>query len=220
MLGAFAKAFGQLGDRRIVRVLVTGIALALAVFAGLWTAVSFVLTRTQLFETVWLDAAVSVLGGLATLVLSWLLFPAVVSATIAILLDGVAAAVEARHYPGREPPRTQTLAEIILGSARFLALLVALNVVALAFLAVPPLFPFVFLAINGYLLGREYFELVAVRRMAPASAEALRRAHRWRVTAAGVLIALLLTVPLANLVAPIVGTAAMVHIFEEMRRAG
>ena len=108
--------------------------------------------------------------------------------------------------------------KILAGSARFLAIVVALNLVALVFLLVPPLFPFVFYGINGYLLGREYYELVALRRLSPQAAHALRRAHAGRVSAAGVAIAFLLTVPFVNLVAPIIGTAAMVHLFEDQRR--
>lgn len=217
MFSAFVKAVGQLGDRRILRLVLGSVALSAAVFAALWGTVTYLLRHTRLFETTWLEWGIDALGGAATLALSWLLFPAVVSVTIAFFLDGVAAAVDARHYPGRDAPRRQTVAEIVAGSARFVVVLVALNLLALGFLVVPPLFPFVFLAINGYLLGREYFELVALRRLSPTAAEALRRAHVWKVTAAGVVIAMLCTVPLANLVAPIVGTAAMVHIFEGVR---
>lgn len=219
MLAAFVKAFGQLDDPRILRLVLGGVVLSAAVFAGLWAAVSTLLIGTRLFEAVWLDTAVDVLGGLATLAVTWLLFPAVVSTTIALFLEGVAGAVEARHYPGRGPARAQGVAGIIAGSARFFAVLVVLNLVALAFLLVPPVFPFVFYGINGYLLGREYFELVALRRLSPEAADALRRAHGRRVTTAGVAIAVILTVPLVNLVAPIVGTAAMVHLFEDLRRA-
>lgn len=220
MLAAFVKAFGQLDDPRILRLVLGGVGLSAAVFLGLWGLVSYLLVRTRLFEAVWLDTAVDVLGGLATLAVTWLLFPAVVSTTIALFLEGVADAVEARHYPGRGAARSQTIAEIVAGSARFAAVLVVLNLVALAFLLVPPLFPFVFYGINGYLLGREYFELVALRRLSPQAAHALRVAHAGRVSAAGVAIAVVLTVPLVNLVAPIIGTAAMVHLFEDLRRTG
>lgn len=218
MLSAFVKAIGQIGDPRIVRVLFGAVALSIAVFIGLWVAVSYLLNHTRLFEMAYLNTAIDVLGGLATLVVSWILFPAVASTAVGFFLEGVAAAVDARYYPWRGEPRRQTVVEVVLGSVRFVAILVVLNLLALGFLLVPPLFPFVFFAINGYLLGREYFELVALRRLAPEQAQSLRRAHLWKVSAAGVVIAVLLTVPFANLVAPVVGTAAMVHIFEELRR--
>ena len=71
---------------------------------------------------------------------------------------------------------------------------------------------------NGYLLSREYFELVALRRIGPVEARALRKAHRGRLFVAGVIITLLLTVPGVNLLAPVVATAAMVHLFEDCRQ--
>jgi uncharacterized protein involved in cysteine biosynthesis len=92
-----------------------------------------------------------------------------------------------------------------------------LNLILLLFLLIPPVFPFVFYGVNGYLLGREYFELVAARRLDPAEARSLRRRHGRTLFIAGVLIAFLLTIPFVNLVAPLVGTAAMVHLFETIR---
>jgi uncharacterized protein involved in cysteine biosynthesis len=95
--------------------------------------------------------------------------------------------------------------------------MVALNLVILVFLPFAPIFPFVFYGVNGYLLGREYFELVAMRRAPSAEASALRRRHRLQAFATGLVIAALLTVPFINLLAPLLGTAAMVHVFEGLR---
>ena len=94
-----------------------------------------------------------------------------------------------------------------------------LNIVLLPFLLIPPVFPFVFYGVNGYLLGREYFELVALRRLGAREARALRLARRGPLILAGALVAVLLTIPVVNLVAPVVATAAMVHLFEAWRRA-
>jgi len=68
-----------------------------------------------------------------------------------------------------------------------------------------------FYAINAYLLGREYFELVVLRHLAPVKARQLWRAHRLQLFVAGLLIAGLLTVPLLNLAAPLLAAAFMVH---------
>lgn len=213
MLSAFERAFGQLRDPRIIRVLAISLALSAALFVALWIGIGFLLTQTSLFEIGWLDTAIDLLGGLATALLTFLLFPAVASATAGFFLDGVAEAVEARHYPGVGPARRQALAEVLLTSAKFLCVLVVLNLAMLVFLPFAPIFPFVVYGVNGYLLGREYFELVAARRMEPSRVGALRHAHRLTVLAAGVVVAGLFTLPVANLAAPVIGTAAMVHIF-------
>jgi uncharacterized protein involved in cysteine biosynthesis len=215
---AFAKAVGQLTDPAMRRVLFISVGLSLLAFLCVWIAVGWALTHFTLFQTGWLEAAIDVLGGLATLAVSWFLFPAVVSTTTGFFLDGVAETVEHRHYPLLPPARTQPLTEVLASSAKFLAVMLLLNIIVLLFLLLPPVFPFVFYSVNGYLLGREYFEVVAARRLDPRAARALRRRNARTVFAAGVLLALLLTVPVINLLAPLLGTAAMVHLFVKMQR--
>ena len=217
MLAAFVKAIEQLGDPAIRRVLWISVGLSLLVFALVWTGVGYLLSRTTFFQIGWLDTAIDVLGGFATLAVSWLLFPAVVSTTTGFFLEGVADAVERRHYPNLPPPRSQPLEEVVASAVKFFGLMLLLNLILLPFLLIPPVFPFVFYGVNGYLLGREYFELVAARRLDPIEARSLRRRHGRTLFIAGVLIAFLLTIPFVNLLAPLVGTAVMVHLFETMR---
>ncbi len=219
VIGAFGKAIGQLGDPAIRRVMWLSIAVSLGVLVALWAGVGFLLTETTLFQTGWLDRAIDILGGVATLAISWFLFPVVISAFIGLVLERVAEAVERRYYPALPPAREIPTGEAVGGSLRFLAITVALNLVVLVFLIVPPVFPFVFYAVNGYLLSREYFEVVAARRMTGPAASELRRRHMGRLFVAGVAVAFLLTVPIVNLLAPIIGTAAMVHIFQNIRPA-
>jgi Uncharacterized protein involved in cysteine biosynthesis len=216
VLMAFVKAVEQLRDRALRRIVWLGLLIATAVFALLWGGVYVLLTHTTFFQTGWLDTVVDVLGGVATLALTLLFFPAVVTSIMGVFLDDAAAAVEKRHYPHLPLPRTQSIQETILNSLRFLAVTVGLNLVSLLFLLVPPLFPFVFYGINGYLLGREYFEVVGLRRLDPAAATRFRRNHQLKVFLAGLVIALLLTLPIVNLLAPVIGTAAMVHTFHSM----
>ena len=218
MLAAFAKAFAQIVDSDTRRALWISIAIAVLIFLGLWTLVGYILVGTTFFQIGWLDAAIDLLGGLATLVVTWLLFPAVLSACIGLFLERIAEAVERKHYPSLPPVRNVPVREIIVSTVRFLAVLIVCNLVILVFLPFPIFFPFVFYAANGYLLGREYFELVALRRADIAEVRALRDVYRGRLFVAGVVVAVLLTVPVVNLLAPIVGTAAMVHLFVAWRQ--
>ncbi len=217
MIKAFSKAIGQFSDANIRRVVWISVGASAAIFALLWLGVGFLLTDTAFFDIGWLETAVDVLGGLATLVITWLLFPAVVSATVGFLLDRVADAVEEKHYPHLPEVRETPMGEIISTTLRFLAIMVGLNLVILIFLLFPPVFPFVFYGVNGYLLGREYFELVALRRLEPVEAQALRKRHQGTLFIAGVATAFVLTVPIVNLLAPIIATAAMVHLLEGWR---
>ena len=234
MFAALAKSFSQASDPAFRRTLGISVAASLAVFVLLWMLAWFGLSWAGDALSAWLgeqdpgfwsEVLQWVLGGgavVGVLVVSFFLFPAVMVLVMSPLLEDVAAAVEARHYPGLPAARAQPWSEMIAGVLAFIAISLALNILALPLylllLFLPPFNLFVFYLLNGYLLGREYFEIVAVRRLDMATAKRLRRTYRGRVFMAGVVIALLLTVPLVNLITPIVATAFMLHVFEGLRR--
>lgn len=235
MFSALAKAFGQLSDPAFRRVLIRSVLAALVVFIAVWVAAWLGLSwvgealsgwlAAQEPGGFWVEVAEWVFGAagiIGVLVASFFLFPGVMVLAMAFLLEDVAAAVERRHYPELPPARGQPLGEAVMGALAFAAVMLLLNLLALPFylllLFVPPLNLFVFYLLNGYLLGREYFELVAARRFDTAGVRRLRRKYRGRVMLAGVVIAFLLTVPIVNLVTPIVATGFMLHVFERLRR--
>jgi CysZ protein len=231
MFSALAKAFGQLSDPAFRRVFAISVLASLVVFILLWIAAWLGLSWAGealsgwmagqepggfwvgVFE--WLFGAAGLVG---VLVASFFLFPAVMVVVMSFLLEDIAEAVERRHYPELTPAREQPLGEAVVAALTFVAVTLLLNLLILPLLFVPFLNLFVFYLLNGYLLGREYFELVAARRFDTAGVRRLRRKYRGRVMLAGVAIAFMLTVPLLNLVAPIVATGYMLHVFERLRR--
>ncbi|TCS64918.1 uncharacterized protein involved in cysteine biosynthesis [Varunaivibrio sulfuroxidans] len=218
MIGAFYKGFEQLSDPKTRKVIWSSIAWSVLIFAALWGLAWTAIASSALFSLHWLDVLVDALGMLATLALTWFLFPAVVTAVGSLMLESVADAVEERHYPALDKPSGPPLSQLIMPALKFTAVSVGLNLLTLPFIvAAPPLFPFIYYALNGYLLSREYFELVAFRRIPPKAARALRLEHSKKLFAAGVIIAFLLTVPIVNLLAPAVATATFVHLFERWR---
>lgn len=217
MIGAYIKGIGQLSDPKARGVVWKALGLSVLTFAALWVGLGFLITETALFAIGWLETAVDILGGAAVMVLTVLLFPAVASAVIGIMLEDICDAVEARHYPDLGDTRDIGVGETVISALKFLAIMVVLNILLLPFLFLGPLFPFVFYAVNGYLLSREYFELVAHRRIGRVEARALRKAHQGSLFMAGVAAAFLLTVPVVNLLAPIIAVAATVHLFQSWR---
>lgn len=218
MLSAYVAAAWQLFDPNVRAALWRAFFVALAAMAALWTGAGLALPWLALSGMPWLDTLAQFLGVAGVFVMSWILFPGFVSAGVAFFLEDVADAVERRHYPGMGAARAQGVGEMAVSAARFLALVVLVNLALVPFLLVPPVFPFVFYPANGYLLGREYFELVAARRADPEIARALGRRNRWTLFAAGTVAAMMLTVPILNLVAPVIATAAMVHLFHAWSR--
>jgi CysZ protein len=73
-----------------------------------------------------------------------------------------------------------------------------------------------FFLLNGYLLGREYFELAAMRHCAPSEAVALRRRHSGQVYLAGVIISGIVAVPVLNLLTPLFATAFMTRLHKRL----
>ncbi|HSM52250.1 MAG TPA: EI24 domain-containing protein [Thermoanaerobaculia bacterium] len=219
---AIRKALGQLGDPRFRRVLLLGVGLTVALLFGatllfVWLVGWFVpdtVTLPWIGEIAWIDDAASWAVVPLMLVLSVFLMVPVASAFTGIFLDDVTDAVEARHYPELGPAPRVPFGTALRDSAGFLGVIVAANLVALVpYLLLAPLAPVIFLALNGYLLGREYFQLVAMRRLGRAGAKAARRRHAGKIWLAGAVMALPLTVPVANLLVPVIGAAAFTHLF-------
>ena len=140
-----------------------------------------------------------------------------------LLLDDVVSAVEEKYYPGQGDIRKQGVGETVWGSVRFATVAVLINLIALpAYLALMIIGVGIvlFYVINAYLLSREYFEMVALRRLTQKETDAVRRANRFYLWRFGFLLTFISTLPFINVIAPLVATAAMVHVFEKIRPKG
>lgn len=149
--------------------------------------------------------------------LSVFLMVPVASAFSGLFIEDIADAVEDRHYPGLPPVTPVRLGDSLVDSLNFLGLVIAANVLALVlYIFAGPFIPVVFWAVNGWLLAREYFTLVATRRLGREGAKALRAQNSGRIWLAGILMAAPLSVPLVNLVIPVLGVATFTHLFHRM----
>jgi CysZ protein len=220
LLKALILSIRQLFDPAIRRVLVRCVLLALLTFVLLVAGVGLGLSVLDPTGLAWLDGTLAVLGWLGAVVLAWLLFPIVIAVGLGLFADEVILAVERRHYPDLPPAPGMGFAQSSWGAIRFAAVALALNLLVLPLYLVPGASAILYLALNGYLLGREYFEQVAQRRLDWRTAAQLRRAARARLWWAGVWIAALLTLPVLNLIAPVIATCFMVHLFEGLCRRG
>ena len=154
--------------------------------------------------------------------LSVFLMMPVASAFSALFLEDVAQAVEDMHYPHLPPVPRQRFADTAIATVNFVALVAGVNLAALTLapFAGPLIVP-LFWAVNGALLGREYFAMAATRRIGRKAARDLARRHSRRIWVAGLLMTVPLTVPFLNLVIPVLGAATFTHLFHRlMARAG
>ena len=226
ILSDFLNSVAQFDDPKFRRVLWRGMGLTIALLIAACLLVNFGINQllssawaaNLIGDQSWLGALINIGGVLFTIALSiWLMVP-VTSAIIALFLDEVAQAVEARHYPHLPKQTATKLQDQILVGIRFLGILLLANVGALILsMIVPLLAPFVFWATNGYLMGREYFQMAAMRRMPRAQAQELYQRHQGSIWTAGILMAIPMSIPLVGLFIPILGAATFTHQFERLR---
>jgi CysZ protein len=228
MISAFARSLSQLLDARFLRVLALGsvitilLSLVIAVAAG-WgvNALLGSVNATGMPGWLagswhWIDTLLATLGGAGLFIGFLFLFPAVATAVMAIFLDDVVDAVEARFYPQARAPRPTGIfegARLGISSALRLILINMLLAPVYLLLLVTGIGPFVlYLLVNGYLLGRDYLQMVAIRHL-DSREKNWRKQHRSLVFGHGVLVSLLFLVPVANFFAPLMGAAMATHLY-------
>ena len=225
ILRSFSLALGQLSDPRFRRVFFTGVGLALALLIGATAGFAWFIDWITpedvwlpiLGEVRWVNDLLSWGGAFLLAFLSIFLMVPVASAITSMFLDDVADAVEAQHYPGLPPVNRVSFGDGLRDTVNFLGVLIGANVFAIIlYIFFAPFALFIFWGLNGFLLGREYFTLAAMRRVGRKEAKRLRRKHMFTLWAAGILMAMPLSVPLVNLLIPILGAATFTHLFHRL----
>ena len=228
MFAAFSKAFAQLADPAVRRILLKSTALTLLIFAVAAALLGWLLTGSNPCGIGPLDGSCEIGGSLGTaaaIVLGiaglWFLFPAVAMGVIGFFSDEIVDAVEARHYPAAVS-RQLPLARSLSMSVRSFGRILLWNLLALPFyilLLVTGVGPFfLFSAVNALALGRDLGEMVAARHLQGEALSAWLAATRGRRALLGLATAWLFLIPFANLLAPLVGAAAATHLFHGGRR--
>ena len=122
--------------------------------------------------------------------------------------------MERVYYPADPPGHELPVAQSVGIALKFFLVVLLVNMLVLFLLLVPGINLIAFYLGNGYLLGREYFELAAMRHLPLAEAKQLRQANRGTMFLCGVVIAGLASVPIVNLLTPLFATAFMVHVYK------
>ncbi|MFZ4688187.1 MAG: EI24 domain-containing protein [Polymorphobacter sp.] len=222
MIAALILSFAQLGDRALLRVLLRSLALTLLIFGlvgwGIFTGVGMIETNgwPAWLKSLWTGGGGGAAAFVLTMLLSWLSFAGIATGVTGLWLDEIIGAVEWRYYPQAQAKPVGLAREIRMGLAAGTRVLLwnALFLPAyllLLFTAIGPLL--LFLAVNAWLLGREYLETVAVRHLPGDAAAAWPQTWRWDRWGTGIVTAGLFALPFVNLLAPIIGAAFATHMF-------
>lgn len=228
LISSAKKALSDLIDPRMRGILWKVLGLSLLCLIGLWFAIRglfFWLAfpwLQDLFPTMpewtgWISFLLLLLAAIG-LALGLALLMAPVSALVAgIFLDDAAEHIEQNRYPGDPPGRALPTFVALKEALKFLGVVIIGNIFALLLLLVPGVNLIAFFIVNGYLLGREFFEFAAMRFMSPEEARALRRQRSFTVFAAGLIVAGFVAIPIVNLATPLFATAFMMHLFKRMQ---
>lgn len=213
MLDTLIRSLQILRHPAALRLIFFTAVVAFAVILALTAVIGITLQQVTFFENSWLEGILDIGGTLAAFVLSWFLFPLISPLLFGLCLERVVSLAEETHYPHLPPPREVPLWEGICSAAALAGLMLLLNLLLLPFLLVPVIGLLPYYLVNGYLLGREYFELVALRRMTGPEMKALRKRQGLLILQGGVMMLLLFTIPFVNLIAPVLAASFMAHLF-------
>ncbi|MES2706996.1 MAG: EI24 domain-containing protein [Verrucomicrobiota bacterium] len=231
ILKSAAKALAQfLSDPRLWLILLLSAALSALCLGGLFTGVWWGVREGVAWiaghwpkYAGWLKWTEGTLGFITAAVVSFLLFPTIFGIVASFFQEAVADVVEARYYPHLPKADGAALLASLWAAVRFFVLMITVNLIALPFylmlLWLAGSGVALMLAVNGLLAGREYYEVVALRRLTPREMDASRRGNRTAYFLTGLGIAALALVPVVNLLVPVFGIAVMVHVFHGRRPA-
>lgn len=221
LASAVSKSLSQLLSQPFRKVLWKSIGLTIALFVGFWlvlqaandTFLSPLLAGVPYADTVltWLLGAGLIVG------MGFLIAP-VTSVFAGLFLDDIADEVERRHYPDDPGGKPLPLSQSVSITLRFLGLVALGNFIALILVLFLGLGVLIFFLLNGFLLGREYFQFAALRHRPYDEVIALQQRHSGEIFLAGLAIAGVLMIPLVNFLTPLFAGALMVHVFKNIER--
>ncbi len=215
MIEDVIQAFSQTFSPSLRRILLKSVALAVLLLLVLGVVLQTLITRfselPQPFEM-----ALAIATGLGLIAGAIYLMGPIASLIAALFVDEVAEEVERTAFPADPVGRSLPIATSLFLSVKFFGLVLLVNFFALLMLLIPGINIAAFFVANGYLLGREYFELAAMRYRPVEEAKALRRENKMRVFLAGLAIAGVVVVPFLNLITPVFATALMVRVHKRL----
>jgi CysZ protein len=212
MIDAASLAFRDILSPPFRGVLLKSLALTIVLLVALWLGIEWLIAHFVTTPWPWLDTFLDVLTGIGLVVALGFLVAPVAALFVGLFLDDIAATVEQTHYSADPPGQPLPLARSLLTSLKFLGVVLIVNAFALPLVFLLGFGALIFLVANAYLLGREYFELAALRHHDEATVRRLRAVYSGQIFAAGLIVAVFLAVPIVNLLGPLFATAFMVHL--------
>jgi len=231
MLDAAVKALSQMLSPPMRSILWRSIGVALVLIVVLAIGLQRLLSWFATYGEVWLEGLlgpswhsslevfawiISIAAGLGVVFGSVFLMPAITSLVASLFVDDVAEIVEREYYPAERPGTALPFSQAIYEGIKTGLLTILVYLIALPFVFLAGAGFLIFFLATAWLLGREYFELAAMRFRSPEEAKAMRRDNAATIFTAGLIIAAFVSIPIVNLATPIFGMAFMVHMHKRL----
>ena len=231
MLDAAIKALSQMMSPPMRSILWRSIGLALVLIVVLAIGLQRLLSWFATYGEVWLEGLlgpswhsslevfawiISIAAGFGVVFGSVFLMPAITSLVASLFVDDVADIVEREYYPAERPGTALPFNQAIFEGIKTALLTILVYLIALPFVFLAGAGFLIFFLAAAWLLGREYFELAAMRFRSPEDAKAMRRDNAATIFTAGLFIAAFVSIPIVNLATPIFGMAFMVHMHKRL----
>ncbi len=217
---AFLRTLGTLRHGFIFGILVKTALLTIGLFILLGTLTTALLASFPVTDAGWLSSFIAGAAGAGVMVLGYFLMPIFFPLISLLFLNRAAKGTEAVYYPNITAQPAPSFAQALPAMLRFIAKSLFLNLLALPLYLIPGLNLVLYYLINGYLLGREYGEMLGVRYHSLPETLLQRKAQRGKFFVAGLFISIGFTVPLLNLAAPLLATILMVHLWQDAPAKG
>ena len=217
MFASVRKSFAMLFDRDFVGLVFWSLLLTAILFVVLFVGLEYGLSRLPELGSIWVNRFLELVAPIVLILAIFLLGAPVAAMVGSLFLDRIAAKVDAHFYPNDPRARGTPALTGIWESVRLIGLALLVNVALLPVdVGVPGLAEFATVLANGWLLGREFFELAALRHLSRQESDALRRRHGMAIYGGGLLISILTVIPVLDLIAPFFGSALMAHLFKRL----
>ena len=216
MTKAFFSAINDLTSPEFRGVLWKSIALTFALFVSILVGIETLLSFVTLVPWPWLQTMIAFGAGLGLLAAFFFLVGPVIAMFAGLFLDKIAAKVEARHYPNDAIGKSLPTIPAFFFGLKYASIALAVNIIVLPLVFFFGFGAILLLAVNAYLISREYFEMAATRFMPPRAASALRQKNGIILFFAGLVPAAMSLVPILNFTVPLFATSYFVHIFKKV----
>jgi uncharacterized protein involved in cysteine biosynthesis len=217
MLNSIIKTLNQIYTAPFRRVLFFSVSISLLTTLLLWAFITKIIFNANMTSISWLEWFLNIVGGGAVFILLVLLLPTLVGLIASLMLESICRSVESVYYPHLPKAQGQTLFRGVLVGLRFTGTMIVLNIIFLPLVVMPPIYIFASWVLNGYLLSREFFELVAYRRLDKVNVDRMFKKFRFTLIGYGLVIAFISIVPVLNFIVPLFATAVMLHAFQRIQ---